>query len=83
MAEWNKAYMAAALETDWTMLPDRIQAAEHEIHEKQRVLLQDHGGTPEERQALVNALAGLRILVREQALWQYRRSSARPARRAA
>jgi hypothetical protein len=38
--------MAALLETDWTKMQERLQAAEAEIRERQRVLSEDHHGTP-------------------------------------
>jgi hypothetical protein len=43
---WQKVYMAALLETDWTKMQERLQAAEAEIRERQRVLSEDHHGTP-------------------------------------
>ena len=50
------------LETDWTKMQERVQTAESEIHQRRLVLSQDHGGTDEERAALVNAMGGLRVL---------------------
>jgi hypothetical protein len=41
---------------------ERVQTAESEIHQRRLVLSQDHGGTDEERVALVNAMSGLRVL---------------------
>jgi len=67
---WYESYRAAVLETDWVkMMPKRIQAAESAIQERQRVLSLDHGGTPEERQAMANALSGMKGLRREVADW--------------
>ena|ERR1700687_4169630 len=48
---WHEIYKTALLETDWTKMQERIQAAESATDERQRVLSADHGGTPEERQA--------------------------------
>ena len=59
---WQESYQAALLETDWTKMQERIQTAESEIHKRRLVLSQDHGGTDEERAALVNAMSGLRVL---------------------
>jgi hypothetical protein len=59
---WQESYQAALLETDWTKMQERVQTAESEIHKRRLVLSQDHGGTDEERAALVNAMSGLRVL---------------------
>ncbi len=59
---WQESYQAALLETDWTTMQERVQTAESEIHNRRLVLSQDHGGTDEERAALVNAMGGLRVL---------------------
>jgi hypothetical protein len=59
---WQDSYHAALLETDWTMMQERVQTAESEIHQRRLVLSQGHDGTDEERAALVNAMSGLRVL---------------------
>ena len=59
---WQESYQAALLETDWTKIQQRVQTAESEIHKRRLELSQDHGGTQEEREALVNAMNGLRVL---------------------
>jgi hypothetical protein len=59
---WQESYQAALLETDWTKMQERVQTAESEIHHRRLVLSQDHGGTDEERAALVNAMSGLGVL---------------------
>ena len=69
---WYESYKAVVLETDWTKMHDRIQSAEREMHDRQRELSADHGGTPEERQAIVNALMGIRTLRTEVVYWQSR-----------
>jgi hypothetical protein len=66
---WQEAYQAALLETDWTKMEEHLQTAESEIHKKRLVLSQDHGGTQEERDALVNAMSGLRLLRMNVASW--------------
>jgi hypothetical protein len=66
---WHESYRAALLETDWTKMRARIQAAEAKIRDRQRVLSEDHGGTPDERQALADAINGLNALLREASEW--------------
>ena len=67
---WHEAYQAAVLETDWTTMHERLQSAEDAIIERQRVLSMDHNGTPEERQAIVDALRGITSLRIELGSWQ-------------
>jgi hypothetical protein len=69
---WHESYKAAILETDWTKMQERLQAAEREMHERQRVLSLDHGGTPEERQAIADALHGITHLKTEVRDWEKR-----------
>ena len=66
---WQESYHAALLETDWTKIQERIQTAESEIHNRRLMLVQDHGGTSEEREALVSALSGLRVLRMDAVSW--------------
>ena len=66
---WQDSYKAALLETDWTKMVDLVQKAESEIRERRLMLVQDHGGTSEEREALVTALSGLRVLRMDAASW--------------
>jgi len=66
---WYNSYKAAILETDWTKMQERLQAAEREIRERQHVLSLDHGGTPEERQAIAEALNGITHLKIEASDW--------------
>jgi hypothetical protein len=67
---WFESYKAAILETDWTRMQERLRTAELEIHERQCVLSLDHGGTPEEAQAIANALRGITHLKAEAGDWQ-------------
>jgi hypothetical protein len=69
---WYEPYRVALLETDWTKMQERIQAAESAMHERQRILSEDHGGTPDERQAIADAVSGLNFLRREVADWRCR-----------
>jgi len=66
---WRDSYRAALLETDWTKIQERIQTAESEIHNRRLMLVQDHGGTSEEREALVSALSGLGVLRMDAVSW--------------
>jgi hypothetical protein len=67
---WYESYRAAILETDWTKLTERLRSAELEIHQRQYILSLDHGGTPDERQAIADALNGMKVLRTESAAWQ-------------
>jgi hypothetical protein len=71
---WRKSYLAALLETDWTKMPNRLQEAEAELRERERVLSEDHGGTAQERQAIADAINGLKMLQRDVVEWQKRQS---------
>ena len=62
---WQELYKAAVLETDDKNLPNRIRAAKAAIDDRLHELQFDHGGTPEERQAITDALGGLNGLRRE------------------
>ncbi len=67
--KWHEVYNAALLETDWTKMEGRIQAAEAALHERKNEFDLNHGGTPEENQAIENALRGLGVLRTEVATW--------------
>jgi hypothetical protein len=71
---WQESYQAALLETDSTKMQERLQTAESEIHQRRLVLSKDHGGTDEERAALVNAMSGLRVLRMNVASWLERQN---------
>jgi hypothetical protein len=71
---WQESYQAALLETDWTRMQERVQKAESEIHKRRLELSQDHGGTQEEREALVNAMSGLGVLRMNVASWLERKN---------
>ena len=60
---WQGSYQAAILETDDKKLPKCIQAAKSAIDNRLHELQLDH--TPEERQAIADALGGLNVLRRE------------------
>jgi hypothetical protein len=71
---WQTSYRAALLETDWTKMVELVQKAESDIHKRRLELTQDHNGTQEEREAVVNALNGLRVLRMDAAAWRERRN---------
>jgi hypothetical protein len=62
---WHKSYKAAVLETDDIKLGEYIRVAKGAIDKRLWEMQMDHGGTPEERQALTDALAALNVLRRE------------------
>ncbi len=71
---WQDSYQAVLLETDWTKMVELVQAAESEIHKRRLELSKDHNGTQEEREAVVNALNGLRVLRMDAAAWRERQT---------
>ena len=68
--QWQELYTAAFLETDWSKMEERIQAADSAISEKLHEFSLNHGGTPEENEAIRNAVNGLSVLRREVAAWK-------------
>jgi len=66
---WYEFYKTALLETDWTKMPERIQAAESEIKKRQNVLSAGHSETAEERHAITDATRGLQSLRMNAASW--------------
>jgi hypothetical protein len=66
---WHESYRAGLLETNGTKMREGIQAAEAKIRDRQRVLSKNHGGTPDERQAIADAITGLKALLREASEW--------------
>ncbi len=66
---WYEFYKTALLETDWTKMPERIQAAESEIKKRQSVLSAGHSETAEERHAITDATRGLQSLRMDAASW--------------
>jgi hypothetical protein len=62
---WQEVYAAAILETDDTKLANRLHVAKAAIDARLHELQFDHVGSPEERQAIGDALAGLNVVRRE------------------
>jgi hypothetical protein len=58
---WEESYEAAMLGTDDKNLPNLLQAAKAAIDTRLHQLQFD-GGSPEERQAITDALGGLNVL---------------------
>jgi hypothetical protein len=71
---WHDSYKAALLETNWTRMVEVVQAAESEIHKRRLELSKDHNGTQEEREAVVKALNGLRVLRMDASAWRERQN---------
>jgi len=63
--DWQRHYEAAILETDGLRLPELIKTAQAAINRRIEELRTDHQGTPQEQQAIADALAGLRLLQQE------------------
>jgi hypothetical protein len=49
--QWQELYKAALLETDWSKMEERIQAAESAIQNRKREFALNSGGTQEENQS--------------------------------
>lgn len=62
---WQELYEAAILETDDGKLLTRLPAPKAAIDARLQELQTDHGGTPEELQAISEALVGLNVLGRD------------------
>ncbi len=61
---WEEPYKAAVLESNRGMLQERLHAAKAAIDARLHELQLDHGGTPEERRAISDALAILNVIRR-------------------
>lgn len=70
MAEWKELYQAAILETDCSQIEGRLQAADSAISARLLEFSVNHGGTPEENQAIRDALSGLTVLRHEVVDWK-------------
>ena len=45
--EWQELYAAALLETDWSVIEEKIQPAENAIRARLSEFSMNHGGMPE------------------------------------
>ena len=68
--EWFEFYNAAVLETDWSKMEERIQTAESAIRQRLHEFSLNHGGTPEENQAIVDCLNRLNLLRADVTSWR-------------
>jgi hypothetical protein len=62
---WGGPYRDAILDTEGKKQPNRLREAKAAIGVRLQELQLDHGGTPEERYAISDALACLKVLQRE------------------
>jgi hypothetical protein len=67
---WQELYATALLETDWSKIEEKIQLAENGITARLHEFSMNHGGTPEENQAIEDARNGLNILRKDLAAWR-------------
>jgi predicted RNA methylase len=65
--DWRTLYRAAILETDKSVLPQRVSEAEEAVIRRSREIFYDHG-TPEEKDGLEDALYALRAF---RSAWQH------------
>jgi hypothetical protein len=71
---WQELYAIALLETDWSKIEEKIEGAENGIRARLHEFSMNHGGTPEENQAIEDALNGLNTLRKEVAAWRSKRA---------
>jgi hypothetical protein len=62
---WQGLNATALLETDRSKIEEKIQVAENGIRARLHEFSMNHGGTPEENQAIEDALNGLNGLRKE------------------
>jgi hypothetical protein len=67
---WQELYATALLETDSSKMEEKIQVAENAIRARLHEFSMNHGGTPEENQAIEDALGGLNVLRKDVAAWK-------------
>ena len=67
---WQVLYATALLETDWSKIEEKLQVAENGIKVRLDEFSMNHGGTPEENQAIEDALSGLNALRKDVAAWR-------------
>lgn len=68
--EWQQLYEIAVLETNWSRMEDRVRVVESAIEQRLRELSLNHGDTPEEIQAMMDAVCKLNVLRADAALWR-------------
>jgi hypothetical protein len=67
---WKNLYQAAVMETDWSRIEERIQAAESAMKRRLEEISSDHGGTSEENLAIANAFMALEALRADVGAWK-------------
>jgi hypothetical protein len=67
---WAKTYYGAILETDWTSIEEKVEAAEIAIRVRRHEFSLNPGGTLEEDQHIEDALYALNVLRKEIGAWQ-------------
>ena len=72
---WYELYKAALIEEDWTRMDERVQAVQDEIYLRWLELTRQ-SGNEEEKQALLSAISGLKILRMDAAEWRERHKGA-------
>ena len=68
--KWQELCSVAVLESDWSRIEEHIDAAELAIKGRLREFSLNHGGTPEENQAILDAVNKLSTLRLEVRSWQ-------------
>jgi hypothetical protein len=66
---WVNTYHDSILETDWTKIEGKLEAAEVAIRVRRHEFSLNHGGTPEESQDIEDALYALNVLRKEVDAW--------------
>ncbi len=73
---WRILYRAAILETDRSVLPQRVSEAEEAVRARAREIFYAHGTAEEEEEALEDALYALRAF---RTAWQHTEAEAAAA----
>ena len=68
--KWQELCRVAVLENDWSKIEERIDAAESGIKGRLLEFSLNHGGTPEENQAMLDAVNKLNTLRGDVRSWQ-------------
>jgi hypothetical protein len=58
------------METDWSRIEERIQAAESAMKRRLEEISSNHGGPPEENLAIANAFMALKTLRSDVVAWK-------------
>ncbi len=72
--KWQQLYHSAILETDPEKMQERIDETESAIRGRLHEFSLNHGGTPQENQAVVDALHALDVLRNEAVKWKSERA---------